>query len=195
MSDYYFKLINIETGEIINEPNKPGELYIAGPSLMRGILNDPNPEYLITDDENVTWYKTNDLVSYDEKGWYKFIDRIDDVLNLSSGNLVNPNEIREVLEKYNIDNSIIFNTNGHKKDKGQDRVVLCIEYTGDDEDVELLKNLLEKEFALHLKSYEIPSEIVVFSQFPMNLNGKFLKNETKEKYFDNDYKLKMVLKK
>ncbi|MDD2505322.1 MAG: class I adenylate-forming enzyme family protein, partial [Bacilli bacterium] len=195
LPDCYFKIKDLETEEVINKPNKAGELYIAAPSLMRAVLNEPNSPVLSVDDEGVTWYKTSDIVTYDENGWYRFVERNDDVLNLDSGNLVNPSEIKNVLEKYNIENSIIFNTNGHEKSQGKDRVILCIEYAGDNHDIELLKEVLEKEFALHLKSYEIPSEVIVFSQLPINLNGKFLKKETMKNYFNDDYKLKLVLKK
>ena len=59
-------------------------------TLMKGLLGNPNPDCLITDEDGVIWYKTNDLVSYDENGWYTFIDRCDDIINLDSGNLVNP---------------------------------------------------------------------------------------------------------
>ncbi|MDD4187323.1 MAG: class I adenylate-forming enzyme family protein [Bacilli bacterium] len=194
LSDFYFKLKDPETGEIINKPNVAGELYVAGPSLMREILNEPNHLSLSTDEEGVTWYKTNDLVLYDETGWYKFLDRCDDILNLNNANLVNPNEIKDVLEKHNINNSIIFNTNGDKRAEGQDRIILCIEYVGDKEDITLLKSVLEKDFAENLKKYEIPSEIIVFDKLPMNLNGKTLKNETKEKYYNKEYKFNLELK-
>lgn len=192
LPDYYFKLIDPVTGEEIKEPNRAGELYVSGPSVMKGILNNPNHPSLSTDEENVTWYKTNDIMSYNEDGWYKFIDRADDILNLNSGNLVNPSEIRNVLEKYSIDNSIIFNTNGYTE--GVDRIIVCIEYVGDKADLDALKVTLQKAFALHLKKYEIPSEIIIFNKLPMNLNGKFLKLETKDKYFKNDYVQKLVLK-
>ncbi len=195
LSDFYFKLVDLETGAVINEPNKPGELYIAGPSLMRAIIEEEDSNSLTVDEENVTWYKTNDMVQYNEDGWYTFIDRVDDVLNLNSGNLVNPNEIRTILEKYNLDNSIIFNTNGREDDPTLDRIILCIEYNGEAEDIEMIKRLLEAEFITNLKKYEIPSEIIVFSQLPINLNGKFLKNQTKEMYFNNEYTKKLVLSK
>ena len=162
---------------------------------MRAIIEEEDSNSLTVDEENVTWYKTNDMVQYNEDGWYTFIDRVDDVLNLNSGNLVNPNEIRTILEKYNLDNSIIFNTNGREDDPTLDRIILCIEYNGEAEDIEMIKRLLEAEFIANLKKYEIPSEIIVFSQLPINMNGKFLKNETKNMYFNNEYTKKLVLSK
>ncbi len=203
LPDYYFKLIDRDTEKEITEPNKPGSLYIAGPSIMKGILNNPNPDCLVKDNDGVVWYKTNDIVSFDEDGWYKFVDREDDVINLNSGNLVNPNEIRTILTKYSIDEAVIFNTNGHEQDMGRDRIIVCIEYAGDSEDIELLKEVLEKDFEANLKSYEIPAEIVVFDKFPFNLNGKVVKNDIKKIYFNNGYddknnkvcKLKLVINK
>lgn len=191
--DVYFMLKDPETGEIINEPNKPGELYVSSPTLMKGLLGNPNPDCLITDEDGVIWYKTNDLVSYDENGWYTFIDRCDDIINLDSGNLVNPSKIEDILDKRGLETYVIFQTNNHPKNQGADRIIVAIEYAGDLEDIKLLQEVLEKDFADNLNKYEIPAEITVMDRLPINGNGKYKKRETIDKYFDGEFRLNLVL--
>ena len=194
MPDIYFKLVDVETNEVINEAGKVGEIHIAGPLVMKRIIGKENPDCLYKDEEGVIWNKTNDLATKDEDGFFTFVDRKDDVLNRKSGNLVNPNEIRRVLSQFGIEESqcIIFLVD---IDDEHDKIVTCIEYNADDEIVKLLvKESIKKALKLYLKPYELPDEIVILSSIPRNNNGKALKNEVKEAYEDNDYRLRLTLK-
>jgi fatty-acyl-CoA synthase len=68
------ELRDIETGQIITEPDKPGELYVRGPGITSGIWNDPEaPEKNFPGG----WWKTGDLLYKDKDGYYYYSGRTD----------------------------------------------------------------------------------------------------------------------
>jgi acyl-coenzyme A synthetase/AMP-(fatty) acid ligase len=77
-----FHLID-EHGGLVDRPGVVGELYIGGPQLMAGYLNDParSAAVLRTDVvEGTTLYRTGDLVFRDDLGNYVYAGRSDGVV-------------------------------------------------------------------------------------------------------------------
>jgi len=72
-----------EHGTLVDRPGVVGELYIGGPQLMAGYLNDPalSAAVLRTDVvEGTTVYRTGDLVFRDDRGNYVYVGRSDRVI-------------------------------------------------------------------------------------------------------------------
>jgi D-alanine--poly(phosphoribitol) ligase subunit 1 len=77
-----FHLID-EHGMPVDRPGVVGELYIGGPQLMAGYLNDParSAAVLRTDViEGTVLYRTGDLVFRDDRGNYVYVGRSDRVI-------------------------------------------------------------------------------------------------------------------
>jgi D-alanine--poly(phosphoribitol) ligase subunit 1 len=77
-----FHLID-EYGMPVDRPGTVGELYIGGPQLMAGYLNDParSAAVLRTDViDGSTLYRTGDLVFRDDRGNYVYAGRSDRVI-------------------------------------------------------------------------------------------------------------------
>jgi acyl-CoA synthetase (AMP-forming)/AMP-acid ligase II len=77
-----FHLVD-EHGRLVDRPGVVGELYIGGPQLMAGYLNDPalSAAVLRTDVvDGTTLYRTGDLVYYDNGGDYVYVGRSDRVI-------------------------------------------------------------------------------------------------------------------
>jgi 4-coumarate--CoA ligase len=54
-------------------PGEPGELWVRGPTVMKGYLNNPTATAnSITADG---WFKTGDVAIRDDEGYYKIVDR------------------------------------------------------------------------------------------------------------------------
>lgn len=54
-------------------PGGPGELWVRGPTVMKGYLNNPTATAnSITADG---WFKTGDVAIRDEEGYYSIVDR------------------------------------------------------------------------------------------------------------------------
>lgn len=59
------RLVNIETKQDIITPGENGELWIKGPHIMKGYLNDEaSTKQILTEDK---WLKTGDLAYFDEE--------------------------------------------------------------------------------------------------------------------------------
>ena len=80
------------------------------------------------------------------------------------------------------------------EENNYDKIIVCVEYNGDDEIITLLKDSMMKAFQMYLKSYEIPSEIIVIDTMPRNLNGKPLRNNVRKTYDKGEYRLKLKMK-
>jgi D-alanine--poly(phosphoribitol) ligase subunit 1 len=77
-----FHLVD-EHGRLVNRPGAVGELYIGGPQLMAGYLNDPalSAGVLRTDVvDGSALYRTGDLVFLDDRGNYVYVGRSDRVI-------------------------------------------------------------------------------------------------------------------
>lgn len=68
------RLVASDEDDIIDAaPGEPGELWVRGPTVMKGYLNNPSATaYSITADG---WFKTGDIATRDADGYYKIVDR------------------------------------------------------------------------------------------------------------------------
>jgi acyl-[acyl-carrier-protein]-phospholipid O-acyltransferase/long-chain-fatty-acid--[acyl-carrier-protein] ligase len=66
------RVLDLETGEPLAE-NQPGMLYIKGPNIMQGYLNQPEKTAAVLQDG---WYETGDVATVDEDGFITITDRL-----------------------------------------------------------------------------------------------------------------------
>ncbi|HET9253955.1 MAG TPA: AMP-binding protein [Pseudonocardiaceae bacterium] len=71
-----------------------GELLIRTPAMMRGYLNDPRATAGIIDQAG--WLHTGDIASRDVEGWFRVVDRCDELIRYSGYNVA-PAELEGVL--------------------------------------------------------------------------------------------------
>ena len=71
-----------------------GELLLRGPSVMKGYYKDPEETAKLIEDG---WLHTGDLAYCDERGYYYLTGRKKNVMILSNGENVNPEEIESKL--------------------------------------------------------------------------------------------------
>src|SRR5699024_7245179 len=74
-------------------PGEPGEVLIAGPTVMRGYLNRPEETAETIVDG---WLHTGDVGTLDEDGYLSIVDRIKDMIIRGGENLY-PKEIEAVI--------------------------------------------------------------------------------------------------
>jgi len=75
-------------------PNKPGELAVKGPQVMKGYWNNPSEtDKVLTKDG---WLLTGDIALLNDQGYVRIIERKKDMI-LVSGFNVYPNEIEDTL--------------------------------------------------------------------------------------------------
>ncbi len=55
-------------------PGEPGEVWVRGPQVMRGYLNNPEATAAVIDSEG--WLRTGDLAIAGQDGWLTVVDRV-----------------------------------------------------------------------------------------------------------------------
>jgi acyl-CoA synthetase (AMP-forming)/AMP-acid ligase II len=93
LSNVECQIIDVDTGEPLN-CDRAGELWIRGPQLMKGYLN--NPEATANTIDGDGWFHTGDIAYVDEDGYFYIVDRIKDLIKCN-GYSIAPAELEAVL--------------------------------------------------------------------------------------------------
>ncbi|KAL2529113.1 4-coumarate--CoA ligase-like 9 [Forsythia ovata] len=96
VESYEAKIVDPETG-IALPPGKRGELWIRGPSVMKGYLDDSKAtsETLFSDG----WLRTGDLCYIDDEGFLFVVDRLKELIKYK-GYQVAPAELEQLLQSH-----------------------------------------------------------------------------------------------
>ena len=73
-----------------------GELWLKGPNMMDGYYNEPEENANAFSDG---WFKTGDLVCFDEEGYLYITGRIKDIIVLPNGENVSPAHLEDKLNE------------------------------------------------------------------------------------------------
>ncbi len=87
------KVVDLATGEELG-PRQEGELWIRGPQIMKGYLNNPTATAQTVDAEG--WLHTGDIGYADEDGYFWIVDRAKELIKYK-GLQVAPAELEAVL--------------------------------------------------------------------------------------------------
>ncbi|XP_063541593.1 luciferin 4-monooxygenase-like [Cydia strobilella] len=94
---FQHRLIDTETQEDIYEPNKNGELWIKGPSIVKGYYRNPEATAeAFTEDR---WFKTGDMCYRDENYNFFFVERIKLLLKYMC-HQISPVELEALIRKH-----------------------------------------------------------------------------------------------
>ncbi|MDQ3826353.1 MAG: AMP-binding protein [Actinomycetota bacterium] len=87
------RLVDPHTGEDAR-PGEPGELWMRGPKVMRGYLNNAPATAAMIDQDG--WLHSGDIAVVDEQGWFTIVGRIKDMIK-NKGYQVAPAELEAIL--------------------------------------------------------------------------------------------------
>lgn len=89
------------------DENGEGEICIKGPNVMLGYYKDPEATKAAFDEEG--FFKTGDYGRLDEDGWLYITGRIKNIIILSNGKNVYPEEIEtEILRIYGVSEAVVY---------------------------------------------------------------------------------------
>lgn len=158
--------------QIIDEPNKQGELCIVGNQLAEGyIYNDELTKKFFIKDREIyqnRFYKTGDIAYYNEKNELVYNGRNDNQVKVN-GKRIELEEIEENIRQINFvkDAVVCVVTSQNSK------FLRCF-YTSDKEvDPNIIKNELKEE----IPKYMIPKEVYFIDEIPLTCSGKKDRNE------------------
>ena len=86
-------ILDLETGLELG-PGQRGELYIRGPQVMQGYLNDAEKTASLIDSEG--WLRTGDVAYADEQGNFYIVDRVKELIKYKAYSIA-PAELEAVL--------------------------------------------------------------------------------------------------
>ncbi len=149
--------------------NEVGEIVIRGHNVMAGYWNRPDAtkEAMTADG----WFKTGDMATRDEDGYYFIVDRKKDMI-IRGGYNVYPREIEEVVYEHPaVLEAAVF---GIPHDEfGEEIAAAVVAKPGQTIDVDELQSFIKERVA----AYKYPRVIQVLDELPKGPTGKILKRE------------------
>ena len=158
--------------------NQAGEMCVKGPNVTVGYLNRDSREDFTADG----YFRTGDIVSMDEKGYFRLLDRKKDMI-LVSGFNVFPNEVESVMLDCDgiIDCAVI----GIPDERQGEAVKIYIVPTDNNVTKEIIT-----DFALdNMTGYKCPRHIEFVSELPKSNVGKVLRQKLREKHMSENPQL------
>ena len=164
-----------------------GELLLKGPSIMKGYHNQPELTAQAIDKDG--FFHTGDVAKIDKRGRVYITGRIKNMIVLSGGKKVFPEEVEAVLEKSSMFSELcVFGVarEGGAKDGTEDIAVVVVptddiksKYQG----VELEKEVRDevKRLSKNLAPYKRPLNISILNQaLPRTATNKIKRRAVKE---------------
>lgn len=164
-----------------------GELLLRGPSVMKGYHNQPELTAEVIDAEG--WLHTGDIAKIDKDGHIYITGRIKNMIVLSGGKKVFPEEVEAVLEKshYIAEVCVLSTCKQGGSKEGTEEVTAVIvpkqelynSYS--DEDIERMIKLDIKTLSNRLAHYKRPTNIIISKdELPKTTTRKVKRNKLKE---------------
>jgi HIP---CoA ligase len=151
----------------------PGELWVRGPAVMRGYLDDPVATAEAIDAEG--WLHTGDVGTIDARGYLAITDRKKDLF-ISGGFNVYPAEVEKLLAAHPAvaQAAVIGVPDTRLGEVGRAFVILRAGAT-------VTPDALAQWSRQAMANYKIPRRFIVVPDFPRNAAGKVLKTELRDR--------------
>ncbi|MCV9877317.1 long-chain-fatty-acid--CoA ligase FadD [Brenneria izbisi] len=151
-------------------PGESGELWVRGPQVMLGYWQQPAATDEVLKDG---WLATGDIVTSDEQGFLRIIDRKKDMI-LVSGFNVYPTEIEDVLTRHpKVSESAVVGIPSELSGEAVKAFVVRRDPT-------LTKEELITHCRRNLTGYKVPKEIEFCDDLPKSNVGKILRRELRD---------------
>ncbi|GAB3048520.1 long-chain fatty acid--CoA ligase [Virgibacillus ainsalahensis] len=159
-------------GEVDWDDEEMGELLLRGPWIANEYYKDERSENSFIDD----WFHTGDVVTVDEEGTIKIIDRTKDLIK-SGGEWISSVDIENAIMAHEsvFEASVVAIPDSEWQERPIACVVLNEGYQEDGRKNELLQ-FLKPQFP----KWWLPDDVLFFEEIPKTSVGKFLKRELRE---------------
>ena len=164
-----------------------GELLLRGPSVMKGYHNQPELTSEVIDSEG--WLHTGDIAKIDRYGHLFITGRIKNIIVLSGGKKVFPEEVEAVLEKshYLAEVCVLGTSRSFGSKDGTEEVTAVVVPKAEmynsysEQDIDRMIKLDIKTLSDQLAHYKRPTNIVISKEaLPKTTTIKVKRKEVKE---------------
>ena len=167
--------------------DETGELLLRGPQIMKGYHNQPEMTAEVIDEGG--WLHTGDIAKIDKEGHIYITGRIKNIIVLSGGKKVLPEEVESVLEAspYFAEVCVVGISRTFGSKDGTEEIAAVIvpkedllkKY--DDETIDKLIKSEVKELSVRLTSYKRPTNIVIEKNpLPKTSTRKIIRKEVRD---------------
>lgn len=162
------KIVDPDSGRAL-AVNQTGELWLRGPSVMKGYFN--NPEATVSTLTPDGWLKTGDLCYFDEDGFLFVVDRLKELIKYK-GYQVPPAELEALLLTHpNIANAAVIPF--PDKEVGQFPMAYVVRKAGSS----LSENQVMDFVATQVAPYKRIRRVAFVDSIPTNASGKILRKD------------------
>ncbi|XP_062105514.1 4-coumarate--CoA ligase-like 9 [Humulus lupulus] len=170
--EFEAKIVDPKTGDSL-PPCKEGELWIKGPSIMKGYIGDDEASKaaIVEDEGGERWLKTGDLCYIDHEGFLFVVDRFKELIKYK-GFQVAPAELEQLLQSHPeiIDAAVIPYPDEEAGEVPMGVVVLKPNSILGESEV---MNFVAKQ----VSPYKKIRRVAFVDTIPKNTSGKILRNE------------------
>ncbi|MDC3411874.1 long-chain fatty acid--CoA ligase [Aquibacillus sp. 3ASR75-11] len=166
------KVIN-ENGEVKPDGKEMGELLVRGPWIADSYYNDDRSSEAFHDG----WLHTGDVVTIDEEGFVKIVDRTKDLIK-SGGEWISSVDLENALMAHeSVFEAAVISV---PDPKWQERPVACVVMKDAYKDTVSKEDLLDF-LAPQFAKWWLPDDVLFMDDIPKTSVGKFLKSALREK--------------
>jgi len=172
ISNVESRIVDPETGQ--DQPvGERGELWVRGPMVMQGYLNNPQATAETIDDDG--WLHTGDVAIVDDDGFFSIVDRIKELIKYN-GFQVPPAELEGLIVTHPkvLDVAVIGVPDDQAGELPKAFVVV-------DPGQELSLEELQAFIAEHLVSYKQIRVMEMIDAIPKSASGKILRRELRNR--------------
>ncbi|GGK96312.1 long-chain-fatty-acid--CoA ligase [Salinibacterium xinjiangense] len=172
------RVVDPENPTVDRAPGDEGELIVRGPQVFSGYWKKPEETaavFVPTSDDGADWFRTGDIVTVDEAGFVRIVDRIKEII-ITGGFNVAPSEVEDTLRAHPdvSDVAVVGLPSAHS---GEDVVAAVVLVDGSKLDEEAIRDFARSNLA----AYKVPRRVYQLDELPRSLIGKVLRREVREK--------------
>jgi len=167
------KVVDVDTGET-KGPNQRGELWVMGPQVMKGYLNNLEATLkTIKNEDNQEWLLSGDIAQYDEQGNIFMVDRMKEMIKCKALQ-VSPSELEDILKThYEVRDVAVIGVPDERTGEVPRAYIVKVNRKADDEEVAAsIKDFLNERVSEHK---QLRGGIVFLTEIPKSPAGKILK--------------------
>lgn len=166
------RLVDPETGKDA-EPGKRGEIWVRGPQVMKGYLNNEEATQATIDADG--WLHTGDIAEVDDDGHTFIVDRLKELIKVK-GFQVPPAELEALLITHPEVNDVA--VIGVPDDEAGEKVKAFVVRKPESE---VAEDALKAFVSEHVATYKQVSELEFIDAIPKSASGKILRRELRER--------------
>ena len=175
------RVVDPDDPTVDREPGVEGELIVRGPQVFSGYWLKPDETeavFVPATDGGAAWFRTGDIVTVDEEGFVRIVDRIKELI-ITGGFNVAPSEVEEAIRRHPDveDVAVVGLPDAHSGEQVVAAVVLRDGATLDEASI-------RARARDELTAYKVPKRVVQVDDLPRSLIGKVLRRQVRNALLD-----------